>query len=80
MCVLEGRMVKRKAECSPCVVSHIEVPNLEGELSSIPTNSGPRSLVTGPTREETTEGVTSCHVSLPPATVAKERGDVADAF
>ena len=72
--------MKRKAECSPCVVLATESTELDCEVVPIPANSDPKALGPGPTGERTAGEIVSGHVNSQSATVAKEGGDTADAF
>lgn len=73
-------MVKRKAECSPGFDPDVEEPDSEGGISNDPTNLEPKTLVTVPTGLEIPGETTSCHIPPLPATVAKDGGEVAEAF
>lgn len=68
-------MVKRKVEFNPGIVSYIEESGPGGRLSADPTSVECKALVTNPT-----EGVASCHISPPPATVVEVEGTAANDF
>ena len=80
LCVLAGRMLKCKAECSLCAIPHTEESNPECGLPSDSASPKTRPLVTNPAEVAKPEGVASGHVSPPPANVAEEGGEVANAF
>ena len=80
LCVLVGRMLKRKAECSLRAIPHTEESNPEGGLPSDLAIPKTRPPVTNPAEVAKPEGVASGHVSPPPANVVEEGGKVANAF
>ena len=73
-------MVKRKAECSPCLVPDTELPGPECDLPKDSSHPAVEMLVAGPTEVEVAGEATTCHVSQSPATVADEENGVADRF